>query len=112
MKEGTVKTSSLLLPKLRTLREFGESVTDADVDNFDELVKAGFINYEPEQEEQIGEAITEKRICIAEGTVGTELDVTIAPEVQTEAPSELFTAMTETVVDPAIAPVAQKEKKK
>lgn len=33
-------------------------------------------------------------------------------EGQTEAPSELFTAMTETVVDPAIAPVAQKEKKK
>ena len=44
MKEGTVKTSTLLIPKLKALREFGESVTDADVDNFDELVKAGFIN--------------------------------------------------------------------
>ena len=43
MKEGTIKTSTLLIPKLKTLREFGESVTDADVENFDELVKAGFI---------------------------------------------------------------------
>ena len=44
MKEGTVKTSTLLIPKLKTLRGFGESVTDADVDNFDELVDAGFID--------------------------------------------------------------------
>ena len=89
MKEGTVKTSTLLIPKLRTLREFGESVTDADVDNFDELVKAGFIKCETEQEES--DAPTE----------GT-----------TEGTSELFAAMTETVVEKEIVPITGKEKKK
>ena len=89
MKEGTVKTSTLLIPKLNTLREFGESVTDADVDNFDELVKAGFIKCETEQEES--DAPTE----------GT-----------TEGTSELFAAMTETVVEKEIVPITGKEKKK
>lgn len=89
MKEGTVKTSTLLIPKLRTLREFGESVTDADVDNFDELVKAGFIKCETEQEES--DAPTE----------GTS-----------EGTSELFAAMTETVVEKEIVPITGKEKKK
>ena len=89
MKEGTVKTSTLLIPKLKTLREFGESVTDADVDNFDELVKAGFIKCETEQEES--DAPTEG---------------------QTDAPSELFAAMTETVVEKEIVPITGKEKKK
>lgn len=89
MKEGTVKTSTLLIPKLKTLREFGESVTDADVDNFDELVKAGFIKCETEQEES--DAPTE----------GT-----------TEGTSELFAAMTETVVEKEIVPITGKEKKK
>ena len=89
MKEGTVKTSTLLIPKLRTLREFGESVTDADVDNFDELVKAGFIKCETEQEES--DAPTE----------GT-----------TEGTTELFAAMTETVVEKEIVPITGKEKKK
>ena len=93
MKEGTVKTSTLLIPKLKTLREFGESVTDADVDNFDELVKAGFIKCETEQEES--DAPTEGQ-----------------PEGQTDAPSELFAAMTETVVEKEIVPVTGKEKKK
>lgn len=89
MKEGTVKTSTLLIPKLKTLREFGESVTDADVDNFDELVEAGFIKCETEQEES--DAPTE----------GT-----------TEGTSELFAAMTETVVEKEIVPITGKEKKK
>ena len=89
MKEGTVKTSTLLIPKLKTLREFGESVTDADVDNFDELVKAGFIKCETEQEES--DAPTE----------GT-----------TEGTTELFAAMTETVVEKEIVPITGKEKKK
>ena len=89
MKEGTVKTSTLLIPKLKTLREFGDSVTDADVDNFDELVKAGFIKCETEQEES--DAPTE----------GT-----------TEGTSELFAAMTETVVEKEIVPITGKEKKK
>lgn len=89
MKEGTVKTSTLLIPKLKTLREFGESVTDADVDNFDELVKAGFIKCETEQEES--DAPTE----------GTS-----------EGTSELFAAMTETVVEKEIVPITGKEKKK
>ena len=89
MKEGTVKTSTLLIPKLRTLLEFGESVTDADVDNFDELVKAGFIKCETEQEES--DAPTE----------GT-----------TEGTTELFAAMTETVVEKEIVPITGKEKKK
>lgn len=89
MKEGTVKTSTLLIPKIKTLREFGDSVTDADVDNFDELVKAGFIKCETEQEES--DATTE----------GT-----------TEGTSELFTAMTETVVEKEIVPITGKEKKK
>ena len=89
MKEGTVKTSTLLIPKLKTLREFGESVTDADVDNFDELVKAGFIKCETEQEES--DAPTE----------GT-----------TEGTTELFAAMTETVVETGIVPITGKEKKK
>ena len=79
MKEGTVKTSTLLIPKLKTLREFGESVTDADVDNFDELVEAGFVKCETEQEES--DAPTE----------GTS-----------EGTSELFAAMTETVVEKEI----------
>ena len=85
MKEGTVKTSTLLIPKLKTLREFGESVTDADVDNFDELVKAGFIKCETEQEES---------------------------DAPTEGTSELFAAMTETVVEKEIVPITGKEKKK
>jgi len=89
MKEGTVKTSTLLIPKLKTLREFGDSVTDADVDNFDELVKAGFIKCETEQEES--DAPTE----------GTS-----------EGTSELFAAMTETVVEKEIVPITGKEKKK
>ena len=89
MKEGTVKTSTLLIPKIKTLREFGESVTDADVDNFDELVKAGFIKCETEQEEF--DAPTE----------GT-----------TEVTTELFAAMTETVVEKEIVPITGKEKKK
>ena len=89
MKKGTVKTSTLLIPKLKTLREFGESVTDADVDNFDELVKAGFIKCETEQEES--DAPTE----------GTS-----------EGTSELFAAMTETVVEKEIVPITGKEKKK
>ena len=89
MKEGTVKTSTLLIPKLKTLRGFGESVTDADVDNFDELVEAGFIKCETEQEES--DAPTE----------GT-----------TEGTSELFVAMTETVVEKEIVPITGKEKKK
>lgn len=46
MKTGTVKTSSLLCPKRKKLLAFGESVTDADVENFDELVEAGFIEVE------------------------------------------------------------------
>ena len=46
MKTGTVKTSSLLCPKRKKLLAFGESVTDADVENFDELVEAGFIEGE------------------------------------------------------------------
>jgi hypothetical protein len=85
MKEGTVKTSTLLIPKLKTLREFGESVTDADVDNFDELVKAGFIKYETEQEES---------------------------DALTEGTTELLTAMTETVSEKEIVPITSKEKKK
>ena len=93
MKEGTVKTSTLLIPKLKTLREFGKSVTDADVDNFDELVKAGFIKCETEQEES--DAPTEGQT-----------------EGQTDAPSELFAAMTEPVVEKEIVPITGKEKKK
>lgn len=46
MKTGTVKTSSLLCPKRKKLLAYGESVTDADVENFDELVEAGFIEVE------------------------------------------------------------------
>ena len=66
----------------------------------------------PEQEEQIGESISEKRICIADGVVGVELDVTFPTEGTTDAPSELFAAMTETVVEKEIVPITGKEKKK
>jgi hypothetical protein len=94
MKEGTVKTSTLLIPKLRTLREFGESVTDADVDNFDELVKAGFIKCETEQEG---------------ADENTELPASLSGLVGT---TELFTAMADTVSEQEIVPIAGKEKKK
>jgi hypothetical protein len=60
MKTGTVKTSSLLIPKLKTLREFGESVTDAEVANFDELVEGGFIDFIADETEKPAKSESEK----------------------------------------------------
>ena len=87
MKTGTVKTSSLLLPKLRTLREFGESVTDADVDNFDELVKAGFI--EPELDEEAKKAKLKAELKAKKEAYAAEKAKLEADKINAEKNAEL-----------------------